>query len=495
MSAELRLLLVWLALLVAYRLLCLPQLGMSLFVDEAQYWGWSLHPDWGYYSKPPVIAWIIAVSSFFFGNGVFAIKLPAILLYAATAILIWMLGKRLYDARTGFRCAVAFSLMPFVSASSMSFTTDAPLLFFWTLGMWALLRAVDQDRWRDWLLLGACCGLGVMSKYTLLAFAPCMVLWFLLDPERRRQLANPRLYVAMLLSLLIVLPNILWNWAHDFPTLRHTAEITRIAGDDNAHGNMRMFLLTQFFSIGPVFAIAATAEFFIGWRNWRNATLQFLVCFCLPLFLLVTFEAYRAEANGNWGAPVYVAGLVLAVCALNRVKAMWYRLALACNIVLMLLAYHLPLWYEFQHKPLPRSVDYFHAMRAWDELVAQLRPLLAQNPGAVLLSDRRDLSARIVHELYDIKPTLLAWKPGAFPEDHYQFTTPLLQDLAGRRYLYISFADAESVTSRFAQVQHLAHLQTKGRGVVREADVYLLQGFKGYANGSVPPSPLLNSQD
>ena len=93
------------ALLTAYRLWVIRHLGIDLYVDEAYYWGWSQALDWGYFSKPPVIAALIAASTALLGNGIIAIKLPSLLIYPATAFALYALGTRLYSTRVGFCCA------------------------------------------------------------------------------------------------------------------------------------------------------------------------------------------------------------------------------------------------------------------------------------------------------------------------------------------------------------------------------------------------------
>jgi hypothetical protein len=94
-------------------------LGIDLYVDEAYYWGWSQNLDWGYFSKPPVIAALIAASTALLGNGLIAIKLPSLLLYPATALL-YALGKRLYSPRVGFWAGLGFMSMPLVAALGCS---------------------------------------------------------------------------------------------------------------------------------------------------------------------------------------------------------------------------------------------------------------------------------------------------------------------------------------------------------------------------------------
>ena len=90
------------ALLTAYRLWVIGHLGIDLYVDEAYYWGWSQALDWGYFSKPPVIAALIAASTALLGNNLIAIKLPSLLIYPATAFALFALGRRLYSPRVGF---------------------------------------------------------------------------------------------------------------------------------------------------------------------------------------------------------------------------------------------------------------------------------------------------------------------------------------------------------------------------------------------------------
>src|SRR4051812_21223403 len=82
------------------RLLWLTAGRTDLYPDEAQYWLWSLSPDWGYFSKPPLIAWIIAATTALFGEGVFGVRAAAPLLHFGASLAIYGAAQRLYDART-----------------------------------------------------------------------------------------------------------------------------------------------------------------------------------------------------------------------------------------------------------------------------------------------------------------------------------------------------------------------------------------------------------
>jgi len=83
------------------RLLWLAFQSAGLYPDEAQYWFWSRHLALGYYSKPPLVAWLIALTTGLFGNGEFAVRLSAPLLHAAASAFVYAIGSRLYDRRIG----------------------------------------------------------------------------------------------------------------------------------------------------------------------------------------------------------------------------------------------------------------------------------------------------------------------------------------------------------------------------------------------------------
>ena len=475
-----RLLFAWLLLLTFYRMWVVSHLDITLYVDEAQYWTWAKDLDWGYYSKPPVIAWLIATSTAVFGDGVLAVKLPGILLYPATSWIIYQLGKQLCDERIGFRCALAFSLLPFVSGLGLFVSTDAPLLFCWTAGMLTLHRALTLDRWRDWLLLGAALGLGIMAKYTMLAFGACAALYLLLDSDRRRQLGNPRLWSALGIAAALVLPNILWNWTHDFPTLHHTADITHVEGINGKQGNAGEFLLAQFVSLGPIIALAWLATLALLWRNRHEKRQQLLHCFSLPLLTLVLLQALRSEANGNWAAPAFVPASILAVIWLSRFKARWWFAALGLNAALMLAVYHVSDFYRLRGTALPARYDVLKRARGWDVLAKQLVPIIAQHPNALLLADNRTLIAHMRYELRNVDVSFAAWKPQARANDHYQLSIPLTANDMGRTALFITQTNPAPVTDRFSEFASIARISYQGQTVRRELNVLLLQGFRGY---------------
>ena len=197
------------AILLAWRFWVIPQMGITLYVDEAQYWTWAQHLDWGYFSKPPGVAALIAVSTALFGDGLLGVKALAMLCYPLAAAACWAIARRLYDARIAFWSAVTVLTLPIFAWLGLFVSTDALLTLFWALALWAYLRALDSDAWSDWLLLGVVCGLGLLSKYTMAAWLGAAFLHLL--AFHRPRLASPKPWLAAGLALTILGPNLWWN--------------------------------------------------------------------------------------------------------------------------------------------------------------------------------------------------------------------------------------------------------------------------------------------
>ena len=111
----------------------LPFDSADLFVDDAQYWFWGQTLDWGYYSKPPLIAWILRLSTAIGSDAPFWIRLPLPLIHAATAVVVALIARRLYGARVGGIAGFAFATLPGVALGSLLVSTDTPMLLCFAL--------------------------------------------------------------------------------------------------------------------------------------------------------------------------------------------------------------------------------------------------------------------------------------------------------------------------------------------------------------------------
>ena len=465
-----------------YRVGVIVHLGLDPYVDEAYYWGWAQALGWGYYSKPPMIAALIAGSIQLFGDHLLAIKAPSLLLYPATAVLIRQLGCTLFDNRVGFWSGLAFLTMPLTATLGLFVSTDAPLLFFWALGMLLLWRALQQGTLTQWVGIGVVCGLGLMSKYTMLAFVGSAFLVLLADAGGRRQLARPGPWIAAVVAVAILAPNLAWNWQHDFPTIRHTAEITRIGvgGRGWDPDEFVEFVGAQFLSFGPLLMAGLLWACFRPQPGWAEPRFRFLLLFALPLLVIVSLQALTGRANGNWSAPVYVSASVLVIAFLAH-RARWKLaiFAVAFNATLGVVVYHWPDLVQLAGKTLNGRNDPYKRARGWNALVEQVRPQLTAHPDAVLVGDDRELLAQLI---YGLRPSRYArWQADPHIVDHYGLTVPL-STTSGDPVLFVSIRpDIGDAGARFDSVEKIADVDVAVyQNFHRKVSIWLLKGFKGY---------------
>ncbi|WP_374487120.1 ArnT family glycosyltransferase [Zoogloea sp.] len=470
------------AVLTVYRIWVIGHLGIDLYVDEAYYWGWSQNLDWGYFSKPPVIATLIAGSTALFGNGLIAIKLPSLLIYPATAFALYALGCRMYSPKVGFWAGLSFMSMPLVAALGLFVSTDAPLLLCWTLALLLLLRALDNGHWGAWLACGAVIGVGLMSKYTMAAFLPSALLLIALNPKQRHWLLRPQPWLAVLLAVAILSPNLYWNWTHDFPTFRHTAEITRVGGHGERGwhpGQLGEFIGAQWLSFGPLLGVLLGIALFRGGRLWRDASHRTLLVFIVPLLLLVSLQALTGRANGNWAAPIFVGACLLVPAVFLQSGRRWLIAGVAVNLVASTLAYH---WPDIAHATgtaLTAKNDPYKRARGWIHLADGVAPQLETHPGSILVGEDRELIAHLVYRLHPAE--YAAWNPDHLPIDHYELTTTL-KGKEGRDVLYVSRKpEIPAIAAHFGGSELLCKVVVPvHKDFRREVYVFLLKDFKGY---------------
>lgn len=184
--------------------------GFELAHDEAYYWLFSKNLDWGYFDHPPLVALTIRLFSFL-PHSELAVRFGFILMQFGTLFLLFrLIPQKFWNLAT-----VLFFAFPLASFTGLLALPDMPLLFMTAAYCVALKRYLEKEDTLSILLMSFCIPVLLYAKYHGI-----LVIFFTL-------VALPKLfmkksfYVITLLSILLFLPHVLWQYEHDFSTLRY----------------------------------------------------------------------------------------------------------------------------------------------------------------------------------------------------------------------------------------------------------------------------------
>ena len=331
------------ALIVALTVLRLVYSGVvDLAADEAYYWQWSRHLDWGYHDHPPMVAYLIAAGTRLAGATEVGVRLLTVALAAAgTWIVYRMAAEYARSERAGAWAAVMFAVAPVFAVGGVITAPDAPFVFFWTAAVWRTQRARVRERLRDWVGVGICLGLGMLSKYPMVLLPAGVLAAFLLMRRGRAALKGPGPYVAAVVGAAICVPFVIWSaktgWQSVLFQLGHG--LGPAAGGKAGRGGLGTFLL---FLGGQVGVVSPVLFVVVAWALVDGARKMFRAAFAsraglekgdgdeakgtAALFVmpaavtLVVFAAasFLARPEPNWPVAAYPTAFVLAGALVGR---------------------------------------------------------------------------------------------------------------------------------------------------------------------------------
>jgi 4-amino-4-deoxy-L-arabinose transferase-like glycosyltransferase len=304
---------------------------LDLAPDEAHYWDWSRHPlEWSYYSKGPLVAYLIRVSCLLAGSlsqqltrtDMLAVRLPAVLCGSLVLVSLYLLTVQVFRRAALGTLVVAVALtLPALAAGSCLMTIDAPFTCCWS---WALVlghRAVFRGSAWAWPATGLVVALGILAKYTMVLWLLSAGLFLLASPVYRQLLFRPGFWVMSAVAALGGLPILAWNMQHDWVTFHHVNALAAINqgsrwiwyGPLAYVGGQCVLLLVLWFGAWLAAMIAHGP-----WRE-RDEGIRYLWWLSAPTF--VVFLLFSPRTGGgelNWPVTAYFSGIVLTVAWLVR---------------------------------------------------------------------------------------------------------------------------------------------------------------------------------
>ncbi len=401
------------AALVVFRLALLPFATAEIFVDEAQYWFWGQELAFGYYSKPPMIGWLLrAVTELSGSDSAFWLRVSAPVLHGVTALLLAGLAAEMFGRRVAVLVAASYVTLPLVAVGSFLISTDTVMFPFLAAALWAWVRVVREQSRGAAVLAGACVGLAVMSKYAGIYYVLCAALAAAFVPSARVRWSDAGL--ALVALLVVISPNVIWNIQNGLSTLEHTMDNADWVRDPGARAGLNWASLGEFAGsqaivFGPVLLAG------LLWAAVRGR-MALLLWFSLPILVLVCGQALLAQAYANWAAAAYLAGTLVAVVTVRG----WGRIAMGASLALgTVFAVVLPLatvtadWLRIGNGPLVME-RYLGRV----EMSAQIAARAAEAGVSTVVADDRDVLADLFYRIRgrDVEGKLIGLEAYARPE-------------------------------------------------------------------------------
>jgi 4-amino-4-deoxy-L-arabinose transferase-like glycosyltransferase len=450
-----------------------------MFFDEALFWAWSREPAFGYFSKPPLLAWTIALAERVCGSSEACIRAPAPLFYFGTSLLVYATARQLYDTRIAFYAALTIALATGTAFSARIISTDVPLLFFWALALLAYVKLLNGGGLRWGIVLGIALGLGLLAKYAMIYFLLGVAIATFIDRDARALVRSLSLWIALPIALIIIAPNILWNIDNGLATFRHTGD--NIQGGGIALNPLKglEFIAAQFIVFGPiVFAVLLWAFRRIGSLSRED---RLMIVFALPPLVLVTATGFVTRALANWAAPAFISAAVVVVAILVRGKAWkWLAASLVFGIVVQVALLTGDTLAARLNLPGLANGDVYHRTLGWRALGERTGALAREAGARTIVGDARDDVASLAYYWRDQPEQVLSW-PRTTEPDHQFDLTRALSEAAPPPILFVSrCASTTRLAAQFTSFAPLGSFQTPtGPTTARTYFAFRLEGWRG----------------
>lgn len=274
-----------------------------LTADETYYWEWSRRwLDWGYYDQGPFVAWAIRASCSLLGDTEIGVRMPTLVASLIGQLFLYFFSRGLFGPRVAFLTLWPLALTPFALAGGFIATYDPLVVMFWAMALYFFTRALFGSRWA-WPWFGVALGLGMLSKYTMILFLPCLALYCLTIPQFRGWFIRPAPWLAILFGIAILSPNIWWMSQHDWVTISHVEQLTASRADKPVLDRIGAYLGAQASLITPIVFFLAIIS--LVWTARRDSqgfepNRWLLFCFSAPILIFFLLQTLRGSVLPNW---------------------------------------------------------------------------------------------------------------------------------------------------------------------------------------------------
>ena len=350
----------------------------ELIFEEAYYWNYAQHLDIGYLDHPLMVAWIIKVFTFIFGDNEFGVRIGAFLCWFITARYVFKLTCEIINQSAAYWALLLLAALPAYFSFGWFMSPDAPLTACWAAAIYYFHQVIVKGHAKAWVGVGIALGLGMISKYTIALLGGAMLLFLLIDKDSRKWLMRREPYLALLIACVLFSPVIVWNMQHAWASFAFQSE-GRVASGN--HFSLPRFMSNVLIFITPVgvMSIIAVIKYKKIILTRLKGTLEaasslnrsYYVLAWLTLFPIAIFASLSLfkASKLNWTGPCwlglipFLALLISQNTAANSPKLLaWSARAWPATVVILMLIYGAGLHYLSLGFPFTKYPQNTHLM-------------------------------------------------------------------------------------------------------------------------------------
>ncbi len=312
----------------------------ELHPDEAYYWLWSQRLDFSYFDHPPMVAYIIKLTTLF-SNEEFFVRFSSFIFYIIFNFVFYNLVKKFFNKETAYLTIFVFNIFP---SNSLGFiiTPDLPLIFFTILFLYFLLFAFEKGKFIYWIFTGIFGGFALLSKYNGILLIICMFLSMIFIKEYRKYFFSYHPYISFIISFLIFLPVIIWNYSHNWISFKYQF-FHGLPQKSGSLNNIITYIAGQVTALGIFLGIIC---FYVLFRSIsiKDKKIKFFSIFAVLPILFFAITSYKNIAEMNWPLCGYPAVALLVadyfVNKQNFKKIFLIPSSIFCLIIVFIMYLH-----------------------------------------------------------------------------------------------------------------------------------------------------------
>ena len=440
---------------------------IELSVDEAQYWHWSRSLDFGYFTKPPLIAWLIGFTTFIFGNEEWAVRLSAPITHLFISVVLWGTAKYAFGTNSGKIAALIWIFTPAASLGGFIISTDTPLLLFWSFSLLFLLISLKQNSSFTSLFVGIFLGFALLSKYAALYFLIVFIIWWRIY-DRSTFLGIKNILIIFFTSFLIASTNLYWNYLNDFATVSHTISNANLSVITLNYSNVIDFLSSQFLVFGPLLFLLYLLVIMDSFFKDQEITLFALISF--PIIILITVQSFLKIANANWAVTAYVGAALLISYYANVTRSAVFKISVYLGLFLNIAisAYILTITINGSFYPLNLKSNPLRKNLGFETLAAKIHDTFKKEKVSKIIFEKRGDISRFNYYLNrhdnNMKNKIFIKTSSLVPSNFYElnFNYDLINKTKGEKILIVkNVPDISETNYNLHEIKFIKSITTK----------------------------------